>query len=113
MPEETKIEDESILEVFKAFIKTIGDQLESLVTKTDNLDEKVTKLETSIHHPPCDIMLQHITAHEAEKKAKHETDVIRKKFIYNVSTIVLAALIIGAVASVIFAIANGFNPLGK
>ena len=113
MPEEIKTEDESILGVVKTLIQTVGTQLELLVTKTDNLDEKVSKLETSIHHPPCDIMLQHITAHNAEKTAKHETDLIKKKFIANVLTIVLAALIIGVAASVVYAIANGFNPLGK
>ena len=64
-----------------------------------------------MHHPPCELLLQHITAHNQEKQAEHETTIIRKKFLYNTASYVLAAIAIGGVACVIYAFANGFNPL--
>lgn len=75
------------------------------------LSAAINKLEDSIHHPPCETMLKHLSDHSRIDNEKHEVKIIRKKFIANVLTIVVAALILGGLSALFFAFKAGYNPL--
>jgi len=98
----------------------LDDNIHSLKSENEKINKEklelvntVVKLEGAIHHPPCDVMLEHMRRHSAEEHNRQEINLIRKKFIANVLTIVVASLIIGTLGSIWFAFANGYDPIGK
>lgn len=137
MPEPTK-ETNEVLDLLNTVVETIQKTLSSRIDhlckviekldtsienlkeaddargkETSDLAETINKLEQNIHHPPCDVMVEHIKEHSRVEQAKHETSIIRKKFIANVLTIVVAAVILGALGAIWYAFVHGYNPTGK
>ena len=77
----------------------------------------VANLERRMHNPPCpevsaikESLLVHMTEHSEKKRLADEDKIIRKKFWYNVSEKVVAAVLLSLFCAIAYAFRNGFQP---
>ena len=112
----------------------VKDTYKSIHTDIKMLTVAITELRADMPKQPCETVKQHIKNHESEyvevkeyiaelkqiivdHKKEHiddiahkaEIEVIRKKFVYNIATIVIASGIISIVGAAIYAFRNGFG----
>lgn len=101
--------------VSEAFAKIAQDLFEKFNMKIDELVEDlkelsktVRSLELTVHNSPCESIVNHLKYHQELQARQEDERVIRKKFIYNVATIVIGTGIVTAVGAIIYAFKNGF-----
>jgi hypothetical protein len=92
-------------------------------TEIHKITQTIEGLKTLIHDPPCEYMedlkrevneirdqLREAKKREQDKIAREEElKIIRRKFLYNVATIVVASAVIFGAGAILYALRNGFN----
>lgn len=100
-----KEDQNEMMVCFTATLKELFSIQDKKLTKIENT---LDSLRSNIHATPCQTLIKHIESHQQDKNYQTEVTLIRKKFIYNTLSVILASTILALLGAIYYAITHGY-----